>query len=61
MKAVKANLFAQPVRVRVNTTNNKKDQWGQIIDCSTGNVLHTGQLKHIKYVAKKRYNTLLNM
>ncbi len=61
MKSVKANLFAVPVRVKINTTDGNKDQWGQIVDCRTGNVLHTGQLKHIRYVAKKRYNTSLGI
>lgn len=50
---------ARSLRVKLNTTNPAKDQWGQIIDNSTGKVLHTGQLKHIKYVARKRYNLAL--
>jgi hypothetical protein len=29
------------------------------VDTRTGKVLHTGQMKHIKYVAKKRYNVSL--
>lgn len=58
MKSVKANVFATPIRVRVNTSNKNKHQWGQIIDAKSGAVLHTGQLKHIKYVAKKKYNTV---
>ena len=58
MKSVKANVFATPIRVRVNTSNKNKHQWGQIVDAKSGAVLHTGQLKHIKYVAKKKYNTV---
>jgi hypothetical protein len=56
MKKVSANLFAMPIKVRVNTTNKSKNQWAEIVNARSGEVLHRGQLKHIRYVAKKRYN-----
>jgi hypothetical protein len=56
MKSVKANLLALPVKVRINTTDKNKNQWAEIIDARTGVTLHRGQPKHIKYVARKRYN-----
>ena len=61
MKKVSANLFALPIKVRVNTTDKSKNQWGEIIDARSGSVLHRGQLKHIKYVAKKNYNVNAQM
>jgi hypothetical protein len=61
MKSVKANVFASPIKVRVNTEDKSKNQWGQIVDVRSGRVLHTGQLKHIKYVAKKRYNAVASI
>jgi hypothetical protein len=51
--------IANPVRIVLNTTNPSRHQWAKIVDTSTGKVLHTGQMKHIKYVAKKRYNMTL--
>jgi hypothetical protein len=31
------------------------------VDAKTGKVLHRGQLKHIRYTAKKRYNTTVTI
>jgi hypothetical protein len=61
MKAVKGNLFAVQIKGKVNTTNRSRDQWAQIVECRTGKVLHTGQPRYIKRVAKDRYNTLLDI
>ena len=59
MKKVKANLFAVPVRVKVNTMDRNKSQW--IVEAKTGKILHTGQLRHIRRVARERYNALLDI
>lgn len=56
MKVVKSNVFAVPVRVIKNTDRKDRPQWGQIINASTNQVLHTGQVKYIKRVAKTKYN-----
>ncbi len=57
MKKVSSNLFALPVRIRRNTSAaSTNDQWGQIIESKTGKVLHTGQVKYIKRIARKKYN-----
>ena len=60
MKSVKANLLALPVKVRMNTTDKSKNQWAEIIDAHSGRTLHRGQLKHIKYVARKKYNVAVS-
>jgi DUF917 family protein len=60
MKSVKANLLALPVKVRMNTTDKSKNQWAEIIDAQSGRTLHRGQLKHIKYVARKKYNVAVS-
>jgi hypothetical protein len=57
MLKVKANVFAIPVRVVRNTNSgSRNDQWARIVDARTGAILHTGQLRYIKRVAKQRYN-----
>jgi len=61
MKAVQGNVFAMKIRGVVNTKDTSRDQWAKIVDCSTGTVLHTGQARYIKRVARERYNTLLNI
>jgi hypothetical protein len=61
MKAVKGNLFAVEIKGKLNTTNRSRDQWAQIVDCRSGKVLHTGQPRYIKRVAKAKYNTLLDI
>jgi hypothetical protein len=61
MKAVKGNLFAVEIKGKLNTTNRSRDQWAQIVECRTGRVLHTGQPRYIKRVAKAKYNTLLDI
>jgi hypothetical protein len=48
--------IATPVRVQLNTTNTKRHQWARIIDNRTGRVLHTGQPKYIRRVARKKFN-----
>lgn len=60
MKSVKANLLALPVKVRMNTTDKSKNQWAEIIDARSGRTLHRGQLKHIKYVARTKYNVAVS-
>ena len=61
MKAVKGNLFAVEIKGKLNTTNRSRDQWAQIVDCRSGKILHTGQPRYIKRVAKAKYNTLLDI
>jgi hypothetical protein len=61
MKAVNGNVFALSIKGKLNTTDKSRDQWAQIIECKSGKVLHTGQPRYIKRVAKDRYNTLLNI
>lgn len=48
-------VVAHPVRVQFNTTDASKHQWARIIN-SQGDVLHTGQPKYIKGLAKKKFN-----
>jgi hypothetical protein len=60
MKAVKGNVFAVEIKGKVNTTNRSRDQ-AQITDARSGRVLHTGQPRYIKRVAKAKYNTLLDI
>ena len=61
MKSFKGNVFAVGIKGKLNTQNKSRDQWAQIVECKTGNVLHTGQPRYIKRVAKDRYNTLLDI
>ena len=61
MKAVKGNVFAVGIKGKLNTQDKSRDQWAQIVECKTGNVLHTGQPRYIKRVAKARYNTMLDI
>ena len=61
MKAVKGNVFAVGIKGKLNTQDKSRDQWAQIVECKTGNVLHTGQPRYIKRVAKTRYNTMLDI
>lgn len=57
MQRVSANVFAIPVRIQRNTNaGSRNDQWARIICQRTGKVLHTGQLRYIKRVARQRYN-----
>ena len=49
-------ITANPVRVQLNTTNAKRPQWARIIDAKTGRIVHTGQPKYIRKVAKTKYN-----
>jgi len=55
MKSVKTNLF-QNVRIVKNTDRSDRDQWAKIV--VNGQVMHTGQPKYIKGIAKKKYNLL---
>ena len=50
-------VVARPVKVVLNTANKRSNQWGQIRDEASGDVLHTGQVAYISHLAKKRYNT----
>ena len=52
MKAVKGNVFAVGIKGKLNTQDKSRDQWAQIVECKTGTVLHTGQPRYIKRVAK---------
>ena len=61
MYAVNGILFAVEIKGKLNTTNRSRDQWAQIVECRTGRVLHTGQPRYIKRVAKAKYNTLLDI
>ena len=45
---------ARPVRVILNTDNPNRHQWAKIVEGRK--VLHTGQPKYIKRVAKKKFN-----
>ena len=45
---------ARPVRVILNTTNTNRHQWAKIVEGRK--VLHTGQPRYIKRVAKKKFN-----
>ena len=57
MKNVKTLLLNQPkVRIVQNTSRNDRDQWAKIV--VNGTVMHTGQPKYIKGIAKKKYNLL---
>ena len=48
--------IATPVRIVRNTTNPKRHQWAKIVENSTGKTLHTGQVKYIRRVARKKFN-----
>jgi len=59
MKNVKIVVLNQPkVRIVKNTDRGDRDQWAKIV--VNGTVLHTGQPKYIKGIAKKKYNLLAN-
>jgi|TARA_R110000744_G_scaffold20351_1_gene53413 hypothetical protein len=59
MKNVKTFVLNQPkVRIVKNTDRNDRDQWAKIV--VNGTVMHTGQPKYIKGLAKKKYNLLAN-
>jgi len=45
---------ARPVRVILNTDNPNRHQWAKIVEGKK--VLHTGQPRYIKRVAKKKFN-----
>lgn len=45
-----------PVRIVRNTTNPNRHQWAKIVDNASGKTLHTGQVKYIRRVARKRFN-----
>jgi|TARA_B100000085_G_scaffold203899_1_gene187469 hypothetical protein len=45
---------ARPVRVILNTQNPQRHQWAKIVEGKK--VLHTGQPRYIKRVAKKKFN-----
>lgn len=47
---------ARQVRVNINTLNAGRDQWARISDAKTGQILHTGQVKYIRRIARQRYN-----
>lgn len=49
-----ATVDVRPVKVVCNGAQ-KNDAWAQIRDLATNEVLHTGQLRYIRNVAKKRY------
>lgn len=55
MLQVKSVVVARPVKVIQNSVKSG-NQWGQIKDAVSGDVLHVGQLPYIKQVARKRYN-----
>lgn len=47
------------VQIVHNCSRNRR--WGQIKDAVSKQVLHTGQPKYIKYVAKKRYGVKVSL
>ena len=49
MKAIKGNLCFLP-RAIVNTDRTDRPQWAKIV--IDGKVVHTGQLRYIKRIAK---------
>ena len=53
MKTLQAKP-ARTVRVILNTQNRERHQWAKIVEGSK--VLHTGQPRYIKRVAKKKFN-----
>ena len=53
MKTLQAKP-ARTVRVILNTQNRERHQWAKIVEGSK--VLHTGQFRYIKRVAKKKFN-----
>ena len=55
MKKATANVFNQ-VKIILNTTNPHRHQWAKIVNCQSGQTLHTGQPKYIKRVAQEKYN-----
>jgi len=56
MKSVQVKV-KRPIRVIINTSK-QGNQWGKIKDAESGQVLHTGQLRHIRRMARTRYNVL---
>ena len=59
MPKVTTKEFAREIDAHLNTKNRQRNQWAQITDARSGQVLHTGQPCYIKQVAKKKYNTVL--
>lgn len=53
MKTLQAKP-ARTVRVILNTQNRERHQWAKIVEGRK--VLHTGQPRYIKRVAKKKFN-----
>lgn len=53
MKTLQAKP-ARSVRVILNTQNRERHQWAKIVEGSK--VLHTGQTRYIKRIAKKKFN-----
>jgi len=49
-----ATKTARPVRVILNTDNPERHQWAKIMEGRK--VLHTGQPRYIRRVAKKKFN-----
>ena len=45
---------ARPIRVILNTSNTNRHQWAKIVEGKK--VLHTGQPRYIKRVAKRKFN-----
>ena len=61
MKKANIKTFAVEIDAHLNTKNRSRNQWARITDARSGQVLHTGQPAYIKQVAKKKYNTLLDL
>jgi uncharacterized protein (DUF2249 family) len=49
-----ATKTPRPLRVILNTNNPERHQWAKIMEGRK--VLHTGQPRYIKRVAKKKFN-----
>jgi hypothetical protein len=55
MLCVKSVVVARPVKIIQNSVKTG-NQWGQIKDAVSGDVLHVGQLPYIRRIARDRYN-----
>ena len=59
MKHVATKVIVREIKVESNGAGSNRDKWMRIKDAKTGEILHTGQPKYIKGVAKNRYRHLI--
>lgn len=50
----------RPVQILSNGAS-RGDAWAKIVDARTKKVLHTGQLRYIRRLAKKRYHKVAEL